>query len=82
MRSNRKYAVIDRGFGRWLCIGYDAWSIMPSCQYEIGHDRHGTWCSCPATGECKHIGMMRDRRRRVGLWYDPESDKWRKEELV
>ena len=76
------YAVIDHGRNRWMCVGYEKWERMPSKIYEMGHDRWGTWCSCPATGECKHIRMMRDRRRKVGLWYNVDDDKWRTENLV
>jgi hypothetical protein len=76
------YAVIERDAARWWCVGYERWEVRPSRLYEVGADRWGAWCSCPATGSCKHIRMVNDRRRRPGLWYDPVSDTWRKEDLV
>lgn len=76
------YAIIDAGRNRWKCIGYERWEVRPSREYELGHDHWGTWCSCPASGECKHMAMMRDRRRKKGLWYVPDLDKWSRENLV
>jgi len=76
------YAIIPQGFGRWKCIGYEKWEVKPSREYDLGLDRFGTWCSCPASRECKHMGMMRDRRRKPGLWYNPDLDAWSKENLI
>jgi len=76
------YAVIDLGFHRWQCIGYEKWESRPSRIYNIGMDKKGVWCSCPATLDCKHIAMMRDRKRKPGLWFDAEDMKWKKIDLV
>jgi hypothetical protein len=79
----RIYAIIEMRKGRWICVGYERWQTRPACQYRIDADRWGNlYCNCPAPGDCKHMFMLLDKRRGVGLWYDPETDVWSKERLV